>query len=204
VSVIEERLRALRDMDSVYGSVVFSASGATIARDLPPSFDQQLLQSVGKRISLMFEAFQVEGEELDSCVMRYAEHRLHLRRASWGLLMVVTGGQVNTPALRMAINLVASTRPHRPVRQRLQLCRRRWRRPRLLRCRGRFRRMGLARCPLPLASTQKTPQIPCPLRLRAGSPSTPKTLGTRAPTQSVDTSGCTAVDPCRNNATYRQ
>jgi predicted regulator of Ras-like GTPase activity (Roadblock/LC7/MglB family) len=106
VSVIEERLRALRDMDSVYGSVVFSASGATIARDLPPSFDQQLLQSVGKRISLMFEAFQVEGEELDSCVMRYAEHRLHLRRASWGLLMVVTGGQVNTPALRMAINLV--------------------------------------------------------------------------------------------------
>jgi hypothetical protein len=93
-------------MDSVYGSVVFSAAGAPIARDLPTSFDHDLLYSVGKRISLMFEAFQVEGEELDGCVLRYAEHRLHLRRASWGLLMVVTGGQVNTPALRMAINLV--------------------------------------------------------------------------------------------------
>ncbi len=103
---IEEMLRALRDVDGVYGSFVIARTGALIASDLPPIFDADLFDEVGPRITRLYETFRTGGEELEGCVLRYAEHRLYVRTMAWGLIGVLSAVAVNKPALRMVVNLV--------------------------------------------------------------------------------------------------
>ncbi|MDP9150213.1 MAG: hypothetical protein M3O36_09770 [Myxococcota bacterium] len=103
---IEETLRTLRDVEGVYGSFVIAGSGGLVASDLPAVFDSQLFEEVGPRIVRLYDTFRSSGEELDGCVLRYAEHKLHLRRMSWGLVGILSAVAVNKPALRMVANLV--------------------------------------------------------------------------------------------------
>ena len=103
---IEETLRALRDVDGVYGSFVIARSGALVASDLPAIFDAPLFDEVGPRLTRLYETFRSGGEELDGCVLRYAEHKLYLRAMAWGLIGILSAVAVNKPALRMAVNLV--------------------------------------------------------------------------------------------------
>src|SRR5208283_3383016 len=103
---IEEMLRALRDVEGVYGSFVIARTGALVASDLPPIFDAELFGDVGPRITRLYESFRAGGEELDGCVLRYAEHKLYLRTMAWGLIGVLSAVAVNKPALRMVVNLV--------------------------------------------------------------------------------------------------
>ena len=103
---IEDTLRTLRDVQGVYGSFVVSSNGALVARDLPTIFDGDLFAEVGPRITRLYETLGSEGDELESCMLRYAEHKVYLRRMAWGIIGVLSTVAVNMPALRMVANLV--------------------------------------------------------------------------------------------------
>jgi hypothetical protein len=103
---IEETLRSLRDVQGVYGSFVIAGTGGLVAKDLPPLYDGQVFADLGPRITRFYETFLSLGEELDACILRYEDHKLYLRRMTWGLIGVVSGLSVNMPALRMVANLV--------------------------------------------------------------------------------------------------
>jgi len=103
---IEETLRTLRDVQGVYGSFVVAGSGALIARDLPVIFDGELLGDVCPRVMRLYETFFSGGEEMEACLLRYADHKLYLRKMTWGLIGIISGVAVNLPALRMVANLV--------------------------------------------------------------------------------------------------
>jgi len=103
---MEETLHSLRDVDGVHGSFVIAASGALVARDLPAIFDGPLFAEVGPRLARLQETFFSGGEELDSCLLRFSEHKLYLRKMKSGLLGTISAVAVNMPALRMVANLV--------------------------------------------------------------------------------------------------
>jgi predicted regulator of Ras-like GTPase activity (Roadblock/LC7/MglB family) len=106
VPAIEETLRSLRDVQGVYGSFVVAGSGALVARDLPAVFDSDVFAEVGPRLVRLFETFLADGEDLDSAMLRYAEHKLYVRKMTWGVIGVLSTVAVNLPALRMVANLV--------------------------------------------------------------------------------------------------
>lgn len=103
---IEETLRTLRDVQGVYGSFVIADTGALVARDLPSVFDGPLFAEAGPRITRLYETFVSGGDELDSCILRYSEHKLYLRRMTWGVIGILSAVAINMPALRMVANLV--------------------------------------------------------------------------------------------------
>jgi predicted regulator of Ras-like GTPase activity (Roadblock/LC7/MglB family) len=103
---IEGTLRTLRDVQGVYGSFVIAGTGALVARDLPAVFDGDLFAEVGPRITRLYETFLTGGEELDACILRYSEHKIYIKRLTWGLIGIISGVTVNMPALRMVANLV--------------------------------------------------------------------------------------------------
>jgi predicted regulator of Ras-like GTPase activity (Roadblock/LC7/MglB family) len=104
---IEESLRTLRDVEGVFGSFVISGSGTLVSKDLPAVFDDDVLAEVGPRITRLYETFASSGEELESVMLRYFEHKLYLRKMAWGLIGILSSIEVNLPALRMVGNLVA-------------------------------------------------------------------------------------------------
>jgi predicted regulator of Ras-like GTPase activity (Roadblock/LC7/MglB family) len=103
---IEESLRSLRDVQGVLGSFVVAGNGGLVARDLPAVFDGDLFAEVGPRVVRLYETFMAGNEELDSTMLRYAEHKLYLRRMTWGVIGILSNVNVNLPALRMVSNLV--------------------------------------------------------------------------------------------------
>lgn len=118
---IEVTLRTLRDVEGVFGSFVIAGSGALVARDLPAVFDADIFMDVGPRITRLYETFFSGGEDMDACVLRYADHKLYVRKMTWGLMGVMSTVAVNMPALRMVANLVirkidpdVSLAPNRP------------------------------------------------------------------------------------------
>jgi predicted regulator of Ras-like GTPase activity (Roadblock/LC7/MglB family) len=103
---IEETLRSLRDVQGVLGSFVVAGTGALVARDLPAVFDGDLFAEVGPRAIRLYETFMAGGEDLDSAMLRYTEHKLYLRKITWGVIGILSNLGVNLPALRMVANLV--------------------------------------------------------------------------------------------------
>jgi predicted regulator of Ras-like GTPase activity (Roadblock/LC7/MglB family) len=106
LGTIVEHLRLLRDVQGVYGSFVVAGSGSLVDRDLPDAFDETLLAEVGPRIARMFETFSTDAKDMETCMLRYAEHKLFVRKMTWGLIGVISSAAVNLPALRMVVNLV--------------------------------------------------------------------------------------------------
>ena len=106
MGTIVEHLCLLRDVEGVHGSFVLAESGSLVDRDLPEGYDEALFADVGPRVARMFETFASEGKDMESFMLRYAEHRLFVRQMTWGLVGVMVASTVNLPALRMAVNLV--------------------------------------------------------------------------------------------------
>jgi predicted regulator of Ras-like GTPase activity (Roadblock/LC7/MglB family) len=104
---LESVLHSLRDVDGVVGSFVLGRDGVLAARDLPEYFDAGALSEVGPRVERMYEAWKSLDTELETASLVFADHRLHLREVGPGFLAVVSSGEVNAPALRMAINMVS-------------------------------------------------------------------------------------------------
>jgi predicted regulator of Ras-like GTPase activity (Roadblock/LC7/MglB family) len=104
---LRQHLHLLRDVEGVHGSFVFATGGALVDSDLPAIFDTDLLSDVGARVARLYETFFAGGGDLDTCVLRYAEHKLYFRKTNFGTLGVLSAVAVNLPALRMVANLVA-------------------------------------------------------------------------------------------------
>jgi predicted regulator of Ras-like GTPase activity (Roadblock/LC7/MglB family) len=100
-------LGALRDVGGIQGSFVVSRSGALLAKDLPAVFDDGLFAVVGPRIARLHETLASENEGLAHVVMRFSEHKLHLRSAPFGFLCALSELGINVSALKMALTLVA-------------------------------------------------------------------------------------------------
>jgi len=105
MATIAETLRMLRDVDGVHGSFVIADTGTLIDADLPAIFDHDLLGEIGPRIARLYETFSSGGDEMEACVLRYAEHKLYIRRMTWGIIAILSTVAVNLPALRMVANL---------------------------------------------------------------------------------------------------
>jgi predicted regulator of Ras-like GTPase activity (Roadblock/LC7/MglB family) len=106
VATIVGHLKMLRDVQGVYGSFVVASSGALVDRDLPGAFDESLFAEVGPRVARLFETFVSGGREMDACMLRFAEHKVYVRKMTWGLIGVLSSAAINLPALRMVLNLV--------------------------------------------------------------------------------------------------
>jgi predicted regulator of Ras-like GTPase activity (Roadblock/LC7/MglB family) len=102
---ISRILSALRDVAGVHGSFALRLDGELVGKDLPAVFHDELFIEVGARLSRFVETMAAEGDEVSSAIFRFDEHRLHVTRCAHGLLAVITDGQVNTAALRMAQTL---------------------------------------------------------------------------------------------------
>jgi predicted regulator of Ras-like GTPase activity (Roadblock/LC7/MglB family) len=105
--LLDHALLGLRDVDDVHGSFLLDRVGTLLARDLPAVFRDELLADVGPRLARLRQTLESNGEDVKSLVLRFTEHKLHLRPVGKSLLCVITGSEVNAPALRMATNLVA-------------------------------------------------------------------------------------------------
>jgi predicted regulator of Ras-like GTPase activity (Roadblock/LC7/MglB family) len=103
---ISESLRMLRDVEGVHGSFVVATSGALVDSDLPSVFDREVLGEVGSRVARLYETFFSGGGDMETCVLRYAEHKLYVRKMTWGIIGVLSSVGINLPALRMVANLV--------------------------------------------------------------------------------------------------
>lgn len=99
-------LAGIRDVDGVFGSFVLSEAGVLVAKDLPAIFDEALFEEVGPRLLRMYETLSSGIEAPDNIMMRFAEHKLYVRKIGAGFLAVLTALHVNAPALKMACTLV--------------------------------------------------------------------------------------------------
>jgi predicted regulator of Ras-like GTPase activity (Roadblock/LC7/MglB family) len=106
VATIVGHLKMLRDVQGVYGSFVVAGTGALVDRDLPGAYDESLFADVGPRVARLFETFGGGGNEMDACMLRFAEHKIYVRKMTWGLIGVLSSSAINLPALRMVLNLV--------------------------------------------------------------------------------------------------
>jgi len=105
--MISQVLSAMRDVDGVHGSFVIDKTGTLVGKDLPAMFDDAVLTEVGRRISRLNEGLSANGQDFEHCVMRFADHKLYLRRVPKGFLCVLSTNGVNTPALKMALTLTS-------------------------------------------------------------------------------------------------
>jgi predicted regulator of Ras-like GTPase activity (Roadblock/LC7/MglB family) len=103
---IARTLPGLRDVSGVLGSFVVDRGGALIASDLPALFGAELLDGVASKLLRLEETLGTAGP-LEGCVLRFAEHKLHVRPTKHALLAVLSEAAVNAPTLKMALTLVA-------------------------------------------------------------------------------------------------
>jgi predicted regulator of Ras-like GTPase activity (Roadblock/LC7/MglB family) len=104
-TVLQPILSTLRDVEGVEGAFVISSDGALVDKDLPAMFDPQLFLEVGPRIVRLKETFASGGDEMDSCVIRFADFKLFIRAMQQGFLCILSSVAVNMPALRMGVQL---------------------------------------------------------------------------------------------------
>jgi hypothetical protein len=105
IGIVSGILGALRDVVGVHGSFALRLNGELVGKDLPAVFADELFVEVGARLSRFVETMAADGDEVSSATFRFDEHRLHVTRCAHGLLVVITDGQVNMAALRMAQTL---------------------------------------------------------------------------------------------------
>ena len=99
-------LVTLKDVYGITGSFIFTRSGALVARELPPMFDDAALAEASSRLTRLQETFASAGDQLDVAVLRFRDHKLYVKTLPAGALCIISDGAVNMPALRMAASLV--------------------------------------------------------------------------------------------------
>jgi predicted regulator of Ras-like GTPase activity (Roadblock/LC7/MglB family) len=97
----------LRDVAGITGSFVFRADGRLLARDIHAMFDDVALVEAAERLARLRETFAAVGDDLDTAVIRFQDHKLYVKVLNGGLLCILADEGVNMPALRMAANVVS-------------------------------------------------------------------------------------------------
>ncbi len=104
--IIRATLVALKDVQGVEGGFVLAGNGSLAAMEMPPLFDAEMFAELGPRIERLSESFASLGDDLESCMVRFSDHILFVKRFSkGGALCVLATHSVNLPALKMAMNL---------------------------------------------------------------------------------------------------
>jgi predicted regulator of Ras-like GTPase activity (Roadblock/LC7/MglB family) len=104
---VVDSLQALRDVEGVLGSFVIDETGALMAKDLPAVFYPELFKDVGPRLLRLRESVEAAGDEPQLFVLRFSEHKLHVRCTERGIICALSEPRVNLPALKLALTLVA-------------------------------------------------------------------------------------------------
>jgi predicted regulator of Ras-like GTPase activity (Roadblock/LC7/MglB family) len=108
--VIFESMRAslatLKDVAGITGSFVCTQDGRLLSRDIPAVFDDEVLVEAGSRLGRVREAFAAGGDQIETGVLRFGEHKIFLKAVGTSVLCILAEGGINMPALRMAANLV--------------------------------------------------------------------------------------------------
>ncbi len=99
-------LVTLKDVYGITGSFVCARSGHLVARDLPSMFDDAALGEAGSRLTRLQETFASVGDKLEVAVLRFREYKVYVKVLTAGALCIISIGNVNMPALKMAANLV--------------------------------------------------------------------------------------------------
>src|SRR6185369_6819023 len=97
----------LFDLEGVQGAFLVTGGGLVAARMVSELIDDGTLTEVGGRIIRLAETLAAVGLDPEMCVLRFSEHKVHVKLLPGGALCIVTASEVNMPALRMAANLVA-------------------------------------------------------------------------------------------------
>jgi len=100
-------LAGLFDLEGVQGTFLVTGGGLLAARMVSELVDDATLTEVGGRIIRLAETLAAVGLDPETCVLRFSEHKVHVKLLPGGALCIVTASEVNMPALRMAANLVA-------------------------------------------------------------------------------------------------
>ncbi|MEY2931527.1 MAG: hypothetical protein RL033_2276 [Pseudomonadota bacterium] len=104
--IIRATLVALKDVHGVEGGFVLAGNGSLVAMEMPPLFDASMFAELGPRIERLSDSFASLGDDLESCMVRFSDHLLCVKRfAKGGALCVLATHSVNLPALKMATNL---------------------------------------------------------------------------------------------------
>ena len=104
--IIRSTLLALKDVQGVQGGFVLAGNGSLVAMEMPPLFDADMFTELGPRIERLSESFASLGDDLESCMVRFSDHILCVKRfARGGALCVLATHPVNLPALKMAMDL---------------------------------------------------------------------------------------------------
>jgi predicted regulator of Ras-like GTPase activity (Roadblock/LC7/MglB family) len=104
--IVRATLLALKDVQGVQGGFVLAGNGSLVAMEMPPLFDAEMFAELGPRIERLSESFASMGDTLESCMVRFSDHVLCVKRfARGGALCVLATNPVNLPALKMAMNL---------------------------------------------------------------------------------------------------
>ncbi len=103
---VRASLATLKDVAGITGSFVCTNDGRLVAREIPALFEDAVLSEAGSRLLRVGETFAAQGDDIETAVVRFGDHRLYLKTIGGGMLCIVVAGPVNMPALRMAANLV--------------------------------------------------------------------------------------------------
>lgn len=106
-SLVVGALTTLRDVAGITGSFVFRSDGGLVARDIHAMFDDGALVEAAERLARLRDTFAAVGDQLETAVIRFQDHKLYLKIVGEGMLCILASESVNMPALRMAANLVS-------------------------------------------------------------------------------------------------
>ena len=103
------RLRALRDIEGVLGSFLIGERGELLGRDVPAACGPQVLQLIGGKLQQLCDAFVSAsvGGPFESTTLCFPQYKLQVRALGGAFLAAVLAADVNLPALKMAMNMLA-------------------------------------------------------------------------------------------------
>lgn len=103
---METAVGSVLDIAGVVGAFIVSRAGELVAWNMPNVLSEEALEEVGVKVARLVEAFGMSERQLETCVVRYTDHKLCVRMGPSGGVCVLAEPRVNMPALRMGIRLV--------------------------------------------------------------------------------------------------
>src|SRR5262245_18185445 len=110
----EQALTSLLDVAGVEGSFLVNSAGDLAAWNMPAAVEAAVLDEASAKLARLRQAFAVSGQQLDFCIVRFANYKLCLKSSEVGIICVLARPDVNLAALRMALKLILRQLEKRP------------------------------------------------------------------------------------------
>jgi predicted regulator of Ras-like GTPase activity (Roadblock/LC7/MglB family) len=103
---IADILKALRDVDGVYGSYIVSNTGMLVNRDFPNALSNYSMNLAGVKLCRLWES--VSDTQVNYINLNFKYHRIHIRKFVHGSIFIYIPPKVNmltlSGASQIAIN----------------------------------------------------------------------------------------------------